>query len=93
MSYYDTLAEDITRAKEILDKGRVTRDIVESLPEAARPAARMGGTIFGADVYAAYMLLESFVEAIETVGVKVCEVAVRAEKRHAKQTQQTNHPR
>lgn len=65
MPYYDTIEEDLKRAKEILDKGRVTRDLIESLPEAARAAARMGGTIYGADVYAAYMLLESFVQEIE----------------------------
>jgi hypothetical protein len=45
MTYYPTLAEDLQRAKEILD--------------------RTEGALFGADTYAVYKLLESFVEAIE----------------------------
>jgi len=86
MSYYPTLEEDVTRAKEILAKGR------EELPEElARLEERLhtkrtqGGTIWGADVYAAYQLLASFVAAIEAVGPKVCELAIRHEAR-AKET-------
>jgi hypothetical protein len=41
----------------------------------------LGGTIYGADIYAAYKILESFVEAIEAVGPKVCELAVRHQRR------------
>lgn len=80
MSYYNTLTEDIERAKVILDKGRVTTTLDVRGTSDGRVNLETG-TIYGADIYAAYKLLESFVEAIETVGVKVCEVAVRAEKR------------
>lgn len=80
MPYYSTIEEDLTRAKQILEKGRATHDMIESLPEPARPAARVGGTIFGADVYASYKLLESFVAAIEAVGPKVCELALRHDR-------------
>jgi hypothetical protein len=91
MSYYNTLTEDIQRAREILDRGRVHP---EDMPAALRDVAHVaGGTIFGVDTYAAYKLLESFVEAIEAVGPKVCELAVRAEKRRANRTEQTDHPR
>jgi hypothetical protein len=58
MPYYDTLSEDIARAKEILAKGR-TEFHVPGWPRVS------GGTIYGADTYAAYRLLESFVEALE----------------------------
>lgn len=50
MTYYETLDEDLNRARELLAKGKA--------PEGT------GGTIYGADVYAAYRLLESFVDAI-----------------------------
>lgn len=69
MSYYDTLAEDITRAKEILERGRADRDMqqIEGMDPALREIMlrHSGGTIFGVDTYAAYKLLESFVAAIE----------------------------
>jgi hypothetical protein len=50
MSYYPTIEEDLRRAKEILAKGK---------------SATGDGAIFGGDVYAAYKLLESFVDEIE----------------------------
>jgi hypothetical protein len=66
MPYYDTLEEDLTRAKEILEKGKAEADN-DDLPEAVRAwlASQHGGTIYGADIYAAYRLLESFVAEIE----------------------------
>jgi hypothetical protein len=60
MSYYPTLDEDLARAKEILAKGKAQPFMLGDhlqIPD--------GGTIYGADTYAAYMLLESFVAEIE----------------------------
>jgi hypothetical protein len=85
MSYYDTLAEDITRAKQILAEGE-GNGCAEYRPDhngecltCDEPAdAHLGGAaIYGKDIYAAYKLLESFVEAIEAVDPKVCELAMR----------------
>jgi hypothetical protein len=61
MPYYDTLEEDLTRAKQILEKGRPD-DM--PMPEWWQRKV-LGGTIFGADIFAAYKLLESFVAEIE----------------------------
>lgn len=65
MPYYDTIEEDLARAKEILAKGRAAAE--PDLPPALRGwlEAHGGGTIYGADTYAAYKLLESFVAEIE----------------------------
>lgn len=87
MTYYDTLTEDLARAKEILARGKAESDdrldqIFPQLDIRERVKA-LGGTIYGEDIYAAYKLLESFVEAIEAVGPKVCELAVRHERRTA----------
>jgi|KBSMisStandDraft_5_1062788.scaffolds.fasta_scaffold00317_23 hypothetical protein len=81
MTYYPTLAEDLTRAKEILERGKAEHrlDLTMTLPR-ERVKALSGGTIYGGDTYAAYMLLESFVAAIEAVGPKVCELALRHER-------------
>lgn len=70
MSYYDSIEEDLKRAKEILEKGKAKIDFATDFPfvtQADRESvvATAGGTIFGADIYAAYKLLESFVEEIE----------------------------
>lgn len=63
MSYYPTMDEDIARAKEILERGKVRE---EDMPVAMRDVLHVaGGTIYGVDTYAAYKLLESFVEEIE----------------------------
>lgn len=59
MSYYPTLDEDLARAKEILAKGK------EELPEDCNLAVCELTLISGADSYAAYKLLESFVSEIE----------------------------
>jgi hypothetical protein len=77
MSYYDTLAEDITRAKEILAKGKADAEEKPEWMTDHQWEQIAGGTIYGADRYPAYKLLESFVEAIEAVDPKVCELAVR----------------
>jgi len=78
MPYYDTLAEDLQRAKQILAEGRPTERDLANLPPLMRESlSQTGGTIFGKDTYAAYKLLESFVEAIEAVDPKVCELAMR----------------
>jgi len=92
MSFYPTLREDVQRAKEILERGKASfnEQLAEHLtdPIGAELDAgtidtikrAIGGTIYGADTYAAYKLLESFVEVIETMNVKVCELAMRARR-------------
>lgn len=65
MSYYPTIEEDIARAKQILEKGRPAHEEVAYLPEPMRVSALAGGTIYGADNYAAYKLLESFVARVQ----------------------------
>ena len=47
MTYYDTLDEDLTRAKEILEKGKPTADDFEGLDVASIIESLPGGTIFG----------------------------------------------
>lgn len=69
MSYYETIDEDIKRAREILEKGRGGIDILTiHHPDGTTHTQRgnLGeGAIYGADIYAAYKLLESFVAEIE----------------------------
>lgn len=57
--YYPTIDEDLARAKEILARGSV-----HYAEQDQRPA--VPGAIYGGDNYAAYKLLESFVEHIES---------------------------
>jgi hypothetical protein len=66
MPYYDTLEEDLKRAKEILEKGKAQASDKPDWMTDHQWAQISGnaGTIFGADVYAAYKLLESFVKEI-----------------------------
>lgn len=61
MPYYDTIEEDLARAKAILAKGEAAhgRDVA--------------GTIYGGDIYAASKLLESFVTEIERVHTLIRE--------------------
>lgn len=81
MPYYPTLKEDLARAKQILEEGKAWRGEVVSLfkgvgddPERiARLEDALGGTIFGKDIYAAYKLLESFVNEIEHPDHYHCE--------------------
>lgn len=78
MSYYDTIAEDLTRAKAILEKGKPHgADPAIDYPTGTLGAAR---TIYGADIYAAYKLLESFVEEIERLQKQVKDLT--QEKRY-----------
>jgi hypothetical protein len=69
MSYYKTIDEDLARAKQILLNGRADPEDLERLfPNLEiRAVVRrcLGGTIYATDTYAAYKLLESFVEEIE----------------------------
>lgn len=68
MSYYDTLDEDLDRAKEILLKGDAGTPLRLALGRDLTDEERKthsGGHIYGADTYAAYKLLESFVETID----------------------------
>ena len=66
MSYYPTIDEDLARAKQILEKGR-DADVPLGTLSAALQAAinKHSGAIYGADIYPAYKLLESFVAEIE----------------------------
>lgn len=89
MSYYHTLTEDLEHAKAILERGKnefaeelsehLTDPIGSQLDAGTVDTIKraIGGMIYGADTFTAYKLLESFVEAIEAVGPKVCELAVR----------------
>lgn len=60
MPYYDTIEEDLQRAKEILAEGRP-----DEVLHLGVMRADGGGSIYGKDIYAAYKLLESFVAEIE----------------------------
>jgi hypothetical protein len=67
--YYPTIDEDLKRADEILAKGDARDEFLADFPtvtdaDRERLAKTAGGTIYGADIYAAYMLLKSFVEHI-----------------------------
>jgi hypothetical protein len=94
MPYYPTLDEDVARAKEILAKGAPCRyrpDHNGECLDCDEPAevhqlrqVAGGAAIYGADTYAAYKLLESFVEALEAVGPKVAELALRHNARAAR---------
>lgn len=64
MPYYETLNQDLIRAREILARGR--EEMV--IPGGGRNGADyvyVGCTIYATDTYAAYKLLESFVTEIE----------------------------
>jgi hypothetical protein len=66
MPYYDTIDEDLKRAREMLAEGRGTPVVVPNpLAPEAPVSFPTGGTIYGKDTYAAYMLLQSFVAEIE----------------------------
>jgi hypothetical protein len=66
MSYYDTMDDDLKRARHILANGKAqVPDFVLDEAIAADVSNASGGTIYGADNYAAYKLLESFVGEIE----------------------------
>jgi hypothetical protein len=69
MSYYPTIEEDLKRVAEILAKGDARREFVTDFPNLTESdrdnLMRMaGGTIYGADTYAAYKLLESLSEEV-----------------------------
>lgn len=71
MPYYPTIDEDLARAKAILTEGRVDAELLQQPHVDAESdvylqiRAHAGGAIYGKDIYAAYKLLESFVEEIE----------------------------
>ena len=88
MPYYPTLRQDVARAKQILAEGRASAETLDGI-DAPVIISMEGGTIFGKDIYAAYKLLESFVEVIETMDVKVCELAMRARKRGEELTRES----
>jgi hypothetical protein len=65
MSYYETIEEDLARAKAILAEGKPSASDLQEVPLEWHKFAAPAGTIFGKDIYAAYKLLESFVAEIE----------------------------
>lgn len=65
MSYYDTLEEDLERAKTILKEGKAPEPDPNSPLYDFMRRADGCGTIYGKDIYAAYKILESFVDKIE----------------------------
>jgi hypothetical protein len=75
MSYYPTIEEDLEQAKKILENGRskfsqdVKRLFIDVEPKYPGIVEKIielqGGVIQTVDSYAAYKLLESFVEEIE----------------------------
>jgi hypothetical protein len=75
MSYHDTLEEDLNRARAIIEEGKA-EPVGLPMPE----HLSFGGTIYGKDTYAAYRLLQSFVERIEMM-TKALEFA-RSEHRY-----------
>jgi hypothetical protein len=66
MPYYPTIDEDLTRAKAILAHGK--EEIPVSMGDILVSEVVM---IVGADNYAAYKLLESFVEHIEHLRTQI----------------------
>lgn len=59
MSYYETLTEDLQRAKELLALG------VDHFHAGDQPVKVVNNAVYGADTYDAYKLIESFVTQIE----------------------------
>ena len=64
MAYYDTIDEDLKRAKRILSDGAEDYIVPNAGPD-GKDYVIHGRTIFAADTFAAYKLLESFVQEIE----------------------------
>jgi len=79
VSYYPTLDEDLARAKAILAKGQPSpQEQANFTPEVIEALRKVGNrTISGADIYAAYKLLESFVAEIESLRQE-CDAQRRA---------------
>lgn len=66
MPYLTTLSEDIARARALLNRGRArAEDLHDASPQTRELLIALGGGgIDGADTYAAYRLLESFVSVL-----------------------------
>jgi hypothetical protein len=87
MPYYPTIAEDLARAKRILADGKPQEaDLADfdGLPPQVKQCLAAGGTIFGADIYAAYKLLESLVAEVERLHPLLAEVREQYD-RHQRQ--------
>lgn len=79
MSYYDTIDEDLKRAREILKEGAAESVRPELLQEigpelAAKLKDLAGGTIYGKDIYVAYKLLESLVAEVERLQQQIRDI-------------------
>jgi hypothetical protein len=66
MTYYDTIAEDLVRAKQIIDDGKLSPDeLLSFAPEVRQRVFEQSGAIRGDSNFVALKLLESFVAEIE----------------------------
>lgn len=85
MSYYDTIDEDLKRAREILEKGKPDISLFKEFNQSDTAGIKtaMGGTIYGADTHAAYKLLESFVQEIERLRADASFTVTTGEVRDA----------
>jgi len=68
-----TLPDDLARARELLDKGRARADALATLRPQVRELSilKKGGVIDYGDIYAAYRLLESFVNEIAALNDEI----------------------
>jgi hypothetical protein len=86
MPYYDTIEQDLARAKMILAKGRAEMDArLADGPlsdEEREELVRETGGVIGQDVVAAYKLLESFVAEIERLQATVGQFRAAVEYVH-----------
>lgn len=70
MPYYATVEEDLTRAREILEKGKLKvedlqHEFITLSPAMLQRMVDTSGHIYGGDNFAAYKLLESLVAEVE----------------------------
>ena len=83
MSYEDTIADDLKRAKEILAKGKMTEKDAEAFPDVIRKKViETSGNICGADIYPAYRLLESLVKEVERLQSREQELDERCKAQY-----------
>jgi len=82
MSHNATIDDDLRQARVILDRGRAE---VSALDKILGPLIVTfgGGMIVGADIYAAYRLLESFVAEIERLQASLVPILRESEQRSA----------
>jgi len=85
VAYYPSLEEDVARAKEILERGKAALEEQLDASLLPQPDVRkrllelQGGTIYGGDIFAAYKLLESFVDVIETAEARLSQALAQGD--------------